>query len=51
MQAVINEAEKTLPDGPEKKKILDGLKAVVSNPTFAAIAGAALSEIIKKLLN
>jgi hypothetical protein len=49
MLAVINQAEETLPDGPEKSKILSELKAIVSDPTFAAVAGASLPEIIKKL--
>ena len=49
MLAIISQAEAGLPDGPEKDKILDALKGAVSNPTFAAIAGASLPEIIKRL--
>lgn len=49
MLAIINQAEDTLPDGEEKNKILSSLKAVVANPTFAAMAGASLPEIIKGL--
>jgi len=49
MLAIINQAEETLPDGEEKTKILSALKAVVANPTFAAMAGASLPEIIKHL--
>jgi hypothetical protein len=49
MLAIINQAEETLPDGEEKTKILSALKAVVANPTFAAMAGASLPEIIKRL--
>ncbi|MBW3568643.1 hypothetical protein KY385_00740 [Candidatus Parcubacteria bacterium] len=50
MLAIISEAEKKLPDGPEKEEILEKLKTIVANPTFAALAGASLPEIIKRLL-
>ena len=49
IMAIISEAEEKLPDGPEKNKILASLKEVVTNPTFAAIAGASLPEVIKRL--
>jgi hypothetical protein len=51
MLAIISQTEETLPEGPEKDKILDGLRTITTNPTFAAIAGAALPEIIKRLFN
>jgi len=50
MLAIISEAEETLPEGPEKQKILSGLRNTLSNPTFAAMAGASLPEIIKRLV-
>lgn len=50
MLAIIEEAEKRLPDGPEKDSILEKLKSTVANPTFAAIAGASLPEILKRLI-
>jgi len=50
MLAIISEAEEKLPEGPEKNKILSELKNVTANPTFAAIAGASLPEILKQLL-
>lgn len=49
MFAIISEAEEKLPDGPEKDDIINKLKSVASNPTFAAMAGASLPEIIKRL--
>jgi hypothetical protein len=49
MLAIISQAEEGLPNGPEKDKILSSLKGIVANPTFAAIAGASLPEIIKRL--
>lgn len=49
MLAIISQAEETLPAGSEKDKILDSLKAIVANPTFAAMAGASLPEILKRL--
>lgn len=49
MLAIINQAEEELPDGPEKEKILTNLKSALANPTFAAIAGDSLPEILKKL--
>ncbi len=49
MLAIISQAEEALPDGPEKDKILSSLKTVVANPTFAAMAGASLPEILKRL--
>jgi hypothetical protein len=50
MVAIISEAEQTLPDGSEKNRIIDGLKAIVANPTFAAMSGASLPQILKHLL-
>lgn len=50
MLAIISEAEEKLPDGPEKQEILGKLKEIVSNPTFAALAGASLPEIVKRLV-
>jgi hypothetical protein len=50
MLAIIGQAEDTLPAGPEKNKILEALRAATTNPTFAAIAGSTLPEIIKRLL-
>ncbi len=50
MMAIISEAEEKLPEGPEKNKILASLKQAVANPTFAAIAGASLPEILKRLV-
>lgn len=47
--AIISEAEDKLPDGTEKDDILNKLKSVASNPTFAAMAGASLPEIVKRL--
>lgn len=49
MFAIISEAEEKLPDGPEKEDIINKLKSVATNPTFAAMAGASLPEIIKRL--
>jgi hypothetical protein len=49
MLAIISEVEKTLPDGTEKVNILTKLKEITANPTFAAVAGAALPEIIRHL--
>ncbi len=49
MLAIISQAEEALQDGPEKNKILNELRSITTNPTFAAIAGAALPEIIKRL--
>ena len=49
MLAIISQAEETLPEGSEKEKILSMLKEITTNPTFAAIAGASLPEIIKRL--
>ncbi len=49
MLAIISEAEEKLPEGQEKKNILSKLKEITANPTFAAIAGASLPEIIKRL--
>lgn len=51
MLAIIGQAEESLPDGPEKSKILESLKSVVANPTFAAMAGASLPEIVKRLFS
>lgn len=48
--AIISEAEERLPDGPEKSAILEKLKSVVANPTFAALAGASLPEILRRLM-
>jgi hypothetical protein len=50
MAAIISQAEEALPEGPEKDKILGSLKSVLANPTFAAMAGASLPEILKRLL-
>jgi hypothetical protein len=50
MLAIISEAEEKLPEGVEKQEILGKLKAIVANPTFAALAGASLPEIIKRLV-
>lgn len=50
MLAIISEAEEKLPEGPEKQEILEKLKEVTANPTFAALAGASLPEIIKRLV-
>lgn len=49
MLAIMGQAEETLPEGPEKTKIVSKLKEIVTNPTFAAMAGATLPEIIKRL--
>lgn len=49
MLAIISEAEEKLPEGSEKEKILSKLKEITANPTFAAVAGASLPEIIKRL--
>lgn len=49
MLAIMEQAEEALPEGPEKDKILSGLRSILSNPTFAAIAGASLPEILKRL--
>jgi hypothetical protein len=51
MLAIIAQAEDNLPDGKEKESILEKLRAVVANPTFAALAGASLPEILKRLMN
>lgn len=50
MLAIISQAEKELPEGPEKDKILKALRAALSNPTFAAIAGASLPKILDRLM-
>jgi len=47
--AILQEAEKKLPDSSEKRKILASLQTVLANPTFAAIAGTSLPEIIRRL--
>ncbi len=51
MLAIISQAEETLPEGAEKNKILGYLRAVVANPTFAAMAGASLPEILRRLFS
>jgi hypothetical protein len=51
MLAIISEAEERLANGPEKDTILKGLKSVAANPTFAALAGASLPEILKRLMD
>ena len=51
MLAIISQAEESLLNGPEKDKILGSLKSIVANPTFAAMAGASLPEILKRLFS
>lgn len=50
MSALIQEVD-AMPDGDEKHTILDSLKSVLANPTFAAVSGSAVSELLKRLLN
>ena len=47
MLAIMSQAEDVLKDSPDKNSIITALKSVITNPTFASIAGASLPEIIK----
>jgi hypothetical protein len=47
--ALVKEAEQKLPDGEDKSKIVSQLKSMLANPTFAAIAGVTVPEVLKKL--
>ena len=49
MAGLIQEVE-AMPDSEEKKSILDSLKSALANPTFAAVSGSVVSEILKGLL-
>ena len=49
MVAIIAHAEKILPEGKEKQEIISKLKAITTNPSFAAVAGASLPAILKGL--
>ncbi|SCX05787.1 hypothetical protein [Candidatus Aquiluna sp. UB-MaderosW2red] len=48
--ARLSQAEATLPEGDDKKSILEHLKALTENPTFAAIAGSTLGAILGSFL-
>lgn len=50
MSALVKEAEEKLPEGEDKNKILAGLKAAVTNPTFASVTGATVGAVLKKLI-
>ena len=44
------DAVEELPESDEKQTILKSLKDVSANPTFAAVSGSLLTELIKRLL-
>lgn len=50
MSALIQEVE-AMPEGKEKQSMLKSLKSVLANPTFAAVSGSVVSEVLKRLLN
>lgn len=50
MAGLIKEVE-AMPESENKSKILSGLKAALANPTFAAVAGAGVGEVVKKLMS
>ena len=49
MAGLVKEVE-AMPESEDKHKILNGLKGALANPTFAAVAGAGVGEVIKKLM-
>jgi len=49
MTALIQEVE-AMPESPEKQSLLQQLKAITENPTFAAIAGGAVGGIVQSLV-
>ena len=49
MASLIDEVE-AIPESEDKHKILDGLKNVLANPTFAAVSGAVVAEVLKRLM-
>lgn len=49
MSSLIKEVEK-MPDSTDRNKILEGLKTTVTNPTFAAVSGSVVGELLKKFM-
>lgn len=49
MSSLIKEVEQ-MPESEDKHRILDGLKAIISNPTFAAVSGTVVGELLKKFM-
>ncbi len=49
MSGLIQEVE-SMPDSDEKNKILESLKTVLANPTFATVSGSVVSEVLKHLM-
>lgn len=49
--ATMQQVEELLPEGPEKKSIVEHLKALTENPTFAAIAGSTVSAVLGSFLH
>lgn len=49
MAGLLKEVE-AMPEGTDKHGILDSLKDILANPTFATVSGSVLSEVLKKFM-
>ena len=48
--AALTQEIETMPESSEKQRLLQQLKAITENPTFAAIAGGAVGSIVQRLV-
>lgn len=50
MQAIEEEIKDKAPEGENKQKILNGIKEITENETFASVAGTVLGEILRRVV-
>ncbi|TSC65140.1 MAG: hypothetical protein G01um101477_609, partial [Candidatus Doudnabacteria bacterium Gr01-1014_77] len=50
VEAISKEIEEKVPDNEDKRSVLEGLKKLTSNETFASVTGSFVGEMLKKLV-
>jgi len=49
VKALESEIKERVVEGEEKKSVLDSLKKITNNETFASVTGVVLGEVLKRI--
>lgn len=49
IEAIAQDVRDKIPEGEERKSVLESLKKLTTNPTFAEVSGAFVGEALKRL--